>query len=208
MDDFLRELIARSNRRSFDCAACDGTASRFAQDDKRAVVAASESLSLQDVDGAGGEQDDGREGDEGLDHHQGLGPAGEDGAVSGGEGGAGVEGEEEVVDEAGGPAGLAHLAAGGGVQGHLGEEEGAVGLCAAQLAGVGAAGVEPPVPGGKDEDVGEPEGACGAEEIARAFAMHGERADEEIEGPDHVDGDDAGEEVTKDPVEGVVVGVA
>ena len=126
---------------------------------------------LEDVDGAGGEQDDGGEGDEGLDHHQGLGPAGEDGRVGGGEGGAGVEGEEEVVDEAGGPAGLAHLAAGGGVEGHLGEEEGAVGLGAAHLAGVRAAGVEPPVPGGEDEDVGEPEGAGGAEEIARAFAV-------------------------------------
>lgn len=126
---------------------------------------------LEDVDGAGGEEDDGREGDERLDHHEELGPAGEDRAVSGGERRACVEGNEKIVDEAGAPALFPHFTLGVIVEGHLGEEEGAIGVDAAKLTSSGATRIETPVPGSEDEDVRDPESGCRAEKLSRRLGM-------------------------------------
>ena len=83
------------------------------------------------------------------------------------------------------------------------EEEGAVGVDAAQFAGRGAAAVETPVPGGKDEDVGEPESAGGFEQGDGGLRVFGECRDEQAEGPDHVEGDEGAHEDAEDSVEGV-----
>lgn len=83
------------------------------------------------------------------------------------------------------------------------EEEGAVGVDAAALAGGGAAAIEAPVPGGEDKDVGDPECACGLEEGDGGLAMRGERGDEKAERPDHVEGDDGGGDDADEAVEGV-----
>ena len=50
--------------------------------------------SSEDIYGAGGEEGDDGEGDEGLEHHADFGPAGKDRGIGGGERGAGVEGEK------------------------------------------------------------------------------------------------------------------
>ncbi len=61
----------------------------------------------EDIHGAGGEKGDDGEGDQGLQHHADFCPAGEDRGIRRGEGGAGVEGQEKVVHEMGGPGGVA-----------------------------------------------------------------------------------------------------
>ena len=60
--------------------------------------------SLQDVDGAGDDQDPDHEGDGRLGHHHELGPDLDRRHVGRAEGGGGGEGEVEVVDERGVPA--------------------------------------------------------------------------------------------------------
>ena len=55
---------------------------------------------LENIHGPRGQQGYGRERDQRLDHHEDLGPAGKNGRVGGREGGAGVKGEKQVVDEA------------------------------------------------------------------------------------------------------------
>jgi len=118
-----------------------------------------------------------------LEHHGDFGAAGEDGGVCGGKGGAGIEGEVEVVEELRGPAGVAGFDFGVGAflrgHHHLREEEiafdGADGVVACER----ATGIETPVPEGEDEDVGDPQGAGGAEESLGGFAVFGEAFDEE-----------------------------
>ena len=82
------------------------------------------------------------------------------------------------------------------------EEEGAVGVDAAEIAGGGAASIETPVPGGEDEDVGDPESGGGLEEHDGGVLVRGQGRDEEAEGPDHVEGDDGGDDDAEDAVEG------
>jgi hypothetical protein len=166
------------------------------------------SASLQDIDGASGQQGDGRKRDERLEHHEDLGPAREHGNVGGREGGRGVEGEEEVIDEAGRPVLFAHGAFGDGVEGHLGEEEGSVGVGALELAHAGTAGVEAPVPRGEDEDVGDPERGGGEEQVAGRLAVRGQGGDEQAERPDHVERDDAVGSVGEDVGEAFVARAA
>ncbi len=83
------------------------------------------------------------------------------------------------------------------------EEEGSVGVDAAALARRGTASVETPVPGGEDEDVGDPECGGGLEQDDGGVLVRGQGRDEEAEGPDHVESDDGGNDNAEDAVEGV-----
>ena len=76
---------------------------------------------LEDIDRSGRQQSHRGETDERLGHHQDFGPSGKDGNVSRRKGGAGVKGQEKVVDKAGAPALLSHFFFGGLIEGHLRE---------------------------------------------------------------------------------------
>jgi hypothetical protein len=143
----------------------------------------SHSKKSEDIDGAAGEQRDDQERDERLKHHSDFGPAGEDRGVGGGEGSAGVEGEEQIVHELGRP-----CWAGAGRTRHLGEEEGAVEIAARAITSERAAGVEFPIPEREDQDVGDPENAGGTEELFRRFEMKRQAVDEKEERGNEGDG--------------------
>ena len=84
------------------------------------------------------------------------------GTVCRGEGGTGIEGDEEIVDESGTPGVLSHIAPCIWSERHLGKEKGPVGMRSAQVARIGATAIQSPVPGGEDENVGQPERRGGA----------------------------------------------
>ena len=120
------------------------------------------------------------------------------GRVGGRKRGAGVERQKQIVDEAGAPLVFAHGDLGFLVQRHLRKQEGAVGVLAAQLAGIRAAGVQPPVPRREDEDVGDPQLAGGTEQGERSLPVLRQRGDQQAEGPGHVRRDHRDDEVAEE----------
>ena len=132
----------------------------------------------------------------------------EDGRVGGRECGAGVEGQKEVVDEAGAPV-SSHIARASGLSVICGNRNAPSSVSAAQLAGVRAAGVQPPVPRGEDDDVGDPERA--AEVRSRSMGVilvGGQSGDEQAERPDHVGCDDGSEDVAEHLIEAMMAAPA
>ncbi len=111
---------------------------------------------LQDVDGSRSEKCDRRQGYGRLDHHQDFGPSRQRGNISWRKGGAGVEGEEQVIDKAGAPLVLSHFLAKIRIQDHLWKQECAIGVGPAQGPVMWSSRIQPPVPASENQQIAYP----------------------------------------------------
>jgi len=130
--------------------------SAYAQEPARGIARAGWCWALEDIDGAGGEEEGEAEGDDGFEHHEYFGALAEREGISGAEGSGGAEGEEEVVGEVEPPAW-------GGRGELLGELEVSSSI-AVEMAQQGTASVDLPIPEGEDQDVEAPERDGGTQE--------------------------------------------
>jgi len=142
--------------------------------------------SLKDVDGARGNEGDDGEGDDRLQHGGEFCRARQNRGVGRRESGAGVEGEEQVINEVGGPARNIPVAAAR----HLRKKKGTLGLGIGVLAAKRAAAVEFPIPKGEHEDVSDPQSDGGAKKRFGRFGVLGNAFHEVNERSDHGEGND------------------
>ena len=63
-------------------------------------------------------------------------------------------------------------------------------------------GIETPVPGSEDQDVGDPKRARGAQQRQRPELVAGQGADEQVEGPEHLCRDHAQEDISERLIKG------
>src|ERR1700744_6239990 len=117
----------------------------------------------QDIDGPRSEQGEGCEGNARLHHHRDLRPARKHRRIGGRESSAGIESEKQIIHKPGRPRWIERRLRTGS-QRHLGKQKVSLGVTGAQIADMRTASIEAPIPGSKDQDVGDPERGRGAQQ--------------------------------------------